>query len=42
MTVLMHGVEIAYRAKMGNAVHTHAAADPLFDLEYADDTVLMS
>ncbi|CAE8620722.1 unnamed protein product, partial [Polarella glacialis] len=27
---------------MGNAVHTHSAADPLFDLEYADDTVLMS
>ncbi len=42
MSVLMHDVEAAYRIEMGNAVHTHSAADPLFDLEYADDTVLMS
>ncbi|CAE8684982.1 unnamed protein product [Polarella glacialis] len=42
MTVLMHDVEVSYRAERGNAVHTHPAADPLFDLEYADDTVLMS
>jgi hypothetical protein len=38
----MHDVEVAYRVEMGNAAHTHSAADPWFDLEYADDTVLMS
>ncbi len=42
MSVLMHDVEVAYRLEMGNAVHTHSAANPLFYLEYADDTVLMS
>jgi hypothetical protein len=42
MTVLLHDVEDSYRIEIGSAVHTHSAADPLFDLEYADDTVLMS
>jgi hypothetical protein len=42
MTVLMHDVHQDVREEYGHIPHTHTARDPLIDLEYADDTLLLS
>ena len=41
MSVLMHDVETEYARQFGSTPYTHTVQDPLFDLEYADDVVLL-
>ena len=42
MSVFMDDVEEQYVQEHGSAPRVHTASDPLFDLEYADDVVLLT
>ena len=42
MSVLMDDVEERYVREVGHAPRVHTANDPLFDLEYADDVLLLT
>ena len=42
MSILMDDVEDKYVLLHGSPPRVHSAADPLFDLEYADDVLLMT
>ncbi len=41
-TVLMHDVEQDLKTEYMHIPYVHSSTDPLWDLEYADDVVLMA
>ena len=42
MSVLMDDVQNRYEEEFGSVPRVHTALDPLFDLEYADDVLLLT